>query len=233
MKKKNTIALIALGAVLIGGVVAGTYVTAGQVPWHANDIAAPFYQGMVARSSNPNQVLNDLAAWQAQRDAYDKLTPQQKQQQIDASDAKFKADMAARQAAQPQAVAQAATQSFTGLGDSDPLMPGMEFNQIQPAYWSTINGAETVVVSGNTQSDYTQGVVVVQTRGSNFSMNSYKTPTATGPVKIVSYNGTVITLQSQAGTWDQYDANADTHSKVTTKGGVTYKFDVAKRAFVQ
>ena len=112
-------------------------------------------------------------------------------------------------------------------------MPGMEFNQLQPGWWGTINGFETIAVSGNYQSDYTQGAVVVQTRGDNSQMGSYKTPTATGPVKIVSYSGSVITLQSQAGTWDQYDANADTHTKVTTKGGVTYKFDVAKRAFVQ
>ncbi len=56
-------------------------------------------------------------------------------------------------------------------------------------------------------------------------------PTATGPLKIVSEAGGILTLKSVGGTYDAYDADTNTRHEVTTKGGTAYTFDLASRTF--
>jgi hypothetical protein len=208
--------------------------SAVPMPWKSNDVAARFYQSMVQRSGNSAQTLNDLSAQQAARDAWDNMTPAQKQQQIAQSDAKFQA-YAAQQQAKQQATPQATVAStvVSGLTDNvDPIFPAAAFHQMPTAWVGQLSGVQTVVASGNAPSNPNQGVVIVQTNGASGPTSSYQTPSATGPVKIISVNGNVITLQSQSGAWDSFSATGQA-TTVTNKGGVTYKFDVAKRAFVQ
>ena len=229
MEKKQKIALSALMVVV--ALSAGGYVVASNIPWNPNDPSAPFYEAMLRRTTNPSQTLKDIAAQQAERQAYDNLPLAEKQRRFDASNAKFEADMAARIAAQgPQVL----PKPFDGIlpRSPDPFYPGASFNQLDGGWEGHPGGVDTIVVSGANTATPNQGVLVMFTSYSH-PAKDYLSPTATGPLKIISATGSIITLQSQAGTWDVYDINTDTHTSVTTKGGVTYKFNANSQTWVQ
>jgi|HubBroStandDraft_5_1064220.scaffolds.fasta_scaffold144391_1 hypothetical protein len=63
----------------------------------------------------------------------------------------------------------------------------------------------------------------------------YPTPTATGPVRIVSESGGILTLESIAGTYEVSTPDNDpgpmTSKQVTTPGGATYHFNIVTRKF--
>jgi len=64
------------------------------------------------------------------------------------------------------------------------------------------------------------------------SSRIYLAPDSTGPLKIVSEEDDILTLESVAGTYEAYDINTDTRHYVTTKGGETYTFDIKQRIFM-
>jgi hypothetical protein len=77
-----------------------------------------------------------------------------------------------------------------------------------------------------------QGVVFVMKRGDITSIDTYDTPTATGPVEIVSVQGIILTLKSAAGTYRANDpADGQLLGIVKAPGGATYHFNLETRRF--
>lgn len=230
MKKKTKITLLSATGLSLILVAGATFVAASNVPWNANDPMAGFFASMTHRSKNPAQTLNDIAGQAAARKAWENMPPEQQQKAFDASNAKFQADMKARLDAQggPKQL----NTPFNGITNQvDPAYSSSVFNQLEGGWEGHSGGVDTVIVSGAFRADENQGVLVVEKVGSSFK--NYNSPTATGPLKIISETGGILTLQSQAGTWETYDENTDTRSTVTTKGGVTYRFNTATNTWVK
>jgi hypothetical protein len=98
--------------------------------------------------------------------------------------------------------------------------------------WVGYVGANLVRVYATAQdSNPMQGIVFVDAFGAADSRQYIATPTATGPVKIISESNGVLTLQSIAGVYEVYREATDTIEYVTAPGGTTYRFSVLTRKF--
>lgn len=128
----------------------------------------------------------------------------------------------------------------TKLGIQDPIdqdIVGKEMVLGTNSWKGYIDGTLTTLTGTAYRNNPSQGVLFVWEPGATMSniesSRTYLAPTATGPLKIVSQQNDVLTIQSVAGTYEVYDINTDTRKYVTTKGGATYTFDIRGRKFVQ
>jgi hypothetical protein len=99
---------------------------------------------------------------------------------------------------------------------------------IQPTNtWLGYMGDTLLSITGTAKRDNPrQGAIFIMENDHVEGSKVYLTPTATGPVKVVSEKNGVLTLQSIAGTYEIAG-----NGKVMTPGGVTYSFDVKTRTF--
>lgn len=73
-----------------------------------------------------------------------------------------------------------------------------------------------------------QGAVMVNAKNGG----TFRTPTATGPVKIIAENDGVLTLESQKGEYGVYDPDDKSKGEVVkAPGSVLYYFDIRNRTF--
>ena len=98
------------------------------------------------------------------------------------------------------------------------------------------------VYAGSHDSNPVQGmllVIVDSADGRDRHVQTYDTPTAAGPVKVISEAGGILTLQSISGSyriptpdWDP-DRNPSSLAPrpVTTPGGATYYFNMRTKTF--
>lgn len=88
------------------------------------------------------------------------------------------------------------------------------------------------VYTGYHDSDPLQGEVYVSVPGGGVGGQFYSTPEATGPAKMVSINGSVLTIVTLGGTYDKREpGTGDLLGTITAPGGAQYKFDLATRTF--
>jgi hypothetical protein len=86
------------------------------------------------------------------------------------------------------------------------------------------------VYSGYHKSDPLQGEVYATIPGGG--AHFYPTPDTTGPAKLIAVNGTVLTIETIGGTYEQYEAGTGIKTgSVTAKGGSRYEFDLVARSF--
>lgn len=87
------------------------------------------------------------------------------------------------------------------------------------------------VYAGDHRSNPFQGEILIYNQ-QHMPGKYYPTPTATGPVRIVSEKDEMLTLQSVGGEYEQsVDHGVAPSIKVKVKGGVTYYFDLKTRLF--
>ena len=87
------------------------------------------------------------------------------------------------------------------------------------------------VYAGNHRSNPFQGEILIYNQ-QHMPGKYYPTPTATGPVRIISEKNGVLTLQSVGGEYEQsVDHGAAPSIKVIVQGGVTYHFNLKTRLF--
>ncbi len=93
-----------------------------------------------------------------------------------------------------------------------------------------LDGAWRTIYAGYAFADPSQGLVIVDGGAEKY----VRTPDATGPLKIISERGGILTLQSEAGTFDAPTPETETEVATTvhTAGGKTYRFDVRKGEFI-
>jgi hypothetical protein len=119
--------------------------------------------------------------------------------------------------------------------ERDPLFlmgdPGTGRDYVITAEFVTKVQNEIVeVYSGYHSSDPLQGEVYATIPGGG--AHFYPTPDATGPAKLVSVNGSVLTIETLAGNFDKQEAGGGMLlGKVVTKGGSRYEFDLVTRSF--
>ena len=113
----------------------------------------------------------------------------------------------------------------------DAKLLGDGFSPPTSSWRGQINGELITVAGSALSSDPMQGMVFVMKDSSVATSKTYPTPTATGPVKIVSESNGVLTLKSIASTYEVYHEDTDTRESVKTPGGATYYFDVKTRVF--
>lgn len=125
----------------------------------------------------------------------------------------------------------------TKLGIQDPInqtILGQGFVHGTNSWKGYIDGTLTAVTGTAEYDNPSQGVLFIWEPDNGIgSTRTYLAPTATGPLKIVSQQNDVLTIQSVAGTYEVYDINIDTRKYVTTKGGATYFFVLPTRKFEQ
>ncbi len=94
-----------------------------------------------------------------------------------------------------------------------------------------INNVDTQVFSGVDQYNPSRGMLIIFNGSPRY--DTYYTPTATGPIKIIAEKNGVLTLQSTGGTYVIYDDNksADEYEQVTVSGGKLYYFDLKTEVF--
>ena len=105
---------------------------------------------------------------------------------------------------------------------------------VQPTNtWLGYLGNTLFSVTGSAQAhNPMQGVIFIMATEHVYEGEIYPTPTATGPVKVVSEKNGVLTLQSIAGTYKIYRVeDGAVTGGVTTPGGATYTFDLATKTF--
>lgn len=88
------------------------------------------------------------------------------------------------------------------------------------------------VYAGNDISNPHQGQILIYNQR-HMPGNFYSTPTATGPVRIVSEKDGVLTLKSIGGEYKVYNPSLDAEhqEKVKVKGGMMYYFNLKTRLF--
>lgn len=223
--------LIITGALLVLGTVG--VASAKLLPWEAKKNVSDFYQSMIDRSKNPQETLARLEKKYENRAEWDRMSDSAKAKHVKEASAKFEADMKARTDAQggPKSIGYGvATYGFMPDG-YDAVLPGSEFKQMDAAWNGKIKNDDHVGVSGAYTSDYSQGVLILLTDLSN--QTSYPTPTKTGPVKIISAEGDIITLESQAGDWEKFDENTGLREKISTSGGEKYRFNTETQSWMK
>lgn len=101
--------------------------------------------------------------------------------------------------------------------------------------WQGYVDGKLVSITGTAQRDNpSQGVLFVWEPDNGIGTSrTYLAPTATGPLKIISEENGVLTIQSLAGTYEANDIQTDARSEVKTKGGDTYSFLLEAREFRQ
>jgi hypothetical protein len=99
--------------------------------------------------------------------------------------------------------------------------------------WVGYLGDTLISVTGTARNDAPmQGAIFIMENGQIVGSQVYLTPTATGPVKVVSEKNGVLTLQSIVGTYEIYRIDdGAVIGKVTTPGGSTYSFDLNTLTF--
>lgn len=125
----------------------------------------------------------------------------------------------------------------TKLGVQDPIdqtILGRGFVLGTNSWKGYIDGTLVAVTGTAEYANPSQGVVFVWEPDNGIgTTRSYPSPTATGPLKIISQQNDVLVLQSVAGTYEVSNDDTGTRKSVTTKGGETYTFDIRGRKFVQ
>lgn len=125
----------------------------------------------------------------------------------------------------------------TRLGIQDPIdqtILGQGFVLGTNSWKGYIDGKLTAVTGTAEYDNPSQGVVFVWEPDNGIgTTRSYPSPTATGPLKIISQQNDVLVLQSVAGTYEVSNDDTSTRKSVTTNGGETYTFDIRGRKFVQ
>jgi hypothetical protein len=116
-----------------------------------------------------------------------------------------------------------------------PPIPKHTFSFDSGNVWQGYAGPLFVTIyAGDRYGDPKQGMLIVQMEGnadSDFQIDTIPTPTATGPVKVVSEAGGTLTLKSVAGTFKAEHGDDAPPEYVTTPGGATYYFNIAARKF--
>lgn len=126
--------------------------------------------------------------------------------------------------------------SDLGIKTLDPVLHWSVFRQtnVWQGYLDKNNPDSLIIVAaGGSYPDPMQGMVVVLEKSFGGSSKTYPTPTATGPVKIVSETNGVLTLESLAGEFEVYHEDTDTREKIKTPGGKAYYFNVRTKTFQQ
>ncbi|MEK7510021.1 MAG: S8 family serine peptidase [Patescibacteria group bacterium] len=124
--------------------------------------------------------------------------------------------------------------SDLGIKTLDPVLHWSVFrqNNVWQGYLDE-NSLDSLIIvaAGGSYPAPKQGMVVVLEKSFGGPSKTYPTPTATGPVKIVSEMNGVLTLESLAGEFEVYHEDTDMREKVKTLGGSIYHFDIRTRTF--
>jgi hypothetical protein len=182
------------------------------------------------------QVIQDqLAEDQAADEAFDKLSPAERQEFLQALHERARRESLAL----TQAVAESESlpsESCARRGvremaaDAAIPMPFHVWELIVSNYWGgVVNGVCEGVYSGYNPKNPMQGVLVVWDLGVG-PWRSYPAPTATGPLTIVSEQGDILKLVSLKGTY-YTSVLTPPQLPVDTPGGETYTFDLRTREY--
>jgi hypothetical protein len=128
--------------------------------------------------------------------------------------------------------------------DEPPLIKGMFDVANESNIWQGyVNSFLYKVYAGNDYNNPKQGMIVIEAESESdqhVGIERIRTPSATGPVEVVSEKGGVLVLESKAGTYEVsaerppdsgYVEAPDGRLYVKTVGGETYYFDIAARKF--
>ena len=221
---RKIVYVVALVCVL--GLTAAGYGIAARPMWNTDDPEATKYGQMLRSGKLSAEDLKGLESERNAREAWLKLTPEERQQAIKEGGQKFMEDekKRAQQGSELPAVE-------TGIlkDGVDAVYPGAVFIQQTPAWRGYIGGVLYTAVSGAPRANPEQGTLVLFETYLN--PVNYHTPTAAGPVEIVSEQNGVLVLKSLAGKWEAYDSDTNAHKMFETKGGITYRFDLKSRTF--
>lgn len=118
------------------------------------------------------------------------------------------------------------------LDQIDPVFPGSVFRQTPRAWRGYANEKLVTIVTGSFYADPGQGIVVVMEGVFDpTQFKTYKTPSATGPVKIVAESNGILILESITGTFEVYREETNTRENVITPGKSVYHFNTTTRKF--
>jgi hypothetical protein len=95
---------------------------------------------------------------------------------------------------------------------------------------TVLQGNTVVSISGYDRGNPLQGMLYIE--ATNGLSHYYPLPSSTGPAKIVSVNGSTLTLETLGGTYEKDEAGTGIKmGKVNAQGGSRYGFDLLTRTF--
>jgi len=121
---------------------------------------------------------------------------------------------------------------FFGILEADqaPGVYPLKF-KILNSWAGDIEGKGVDVYAGHWPQNPLQGVLLIFESASDPGQ-SYPTPNATGPVRIISETDGVLVLESIAGAFEMHDAEGNRFpNEVRTLGGTTYLFDISTHTY--
>ena len=232
MKNKKII----LAAAIVGVVLAGAGSVIAMKPlWNQDDPEAGKLAQLMGSGKLKAKDIDALTQMQAERDVWSHMTPEERSQVQAKSLEKFRKDQAANPTSNVAPAASTANPFIGVLAAKDAPMPPAGYNDFRTfGYWGgMVSSGYMGVRAGAAQKSPQQGAVLVSDATTGVGANIYNTPSATGPVEIVSEANGVLVLHSIAVSVDVYDEVADRHTTVATQGGTTYTFDTKTRTFVK
>jgi hypothetical protein len=191
------------------------------------------------RSKAQQTLAGQVQALRAHDEAWQSLSPAEREQALESAREKAEQESAEMIGAAVQAEARTAavdTCPLRGLRypDREPAVdvPFHDWEFIVLDYWGGLLQGECVgIYAGYRPADPLQGELVVYSHPEEPSRYEvYPTPTATGPVHIVSEAHGVLILSSVWGTFDRHTDTAtpegSTFESTPVPGGATYTFDL-------
>jgi hypothetical protein len=220
----------------------------GALALRANEMAPP--DGTDARGTNGDQSLQwqldaaqtfaaQLQEAKAHDLAWQSLSESERQQILRARKAGIEAESAALMNTSVTTTAASDSCQFTGIRfpDRDPAVPyPTEPRLFIPVdYWGgMLDGQCEEIWAGSEPRNPLQGELLLPNNSQGpEAYNLYPSPTATGPLRIVSESNGVLTVVSVGGTYQKvtdYDATDSTGTEpsplIVAPGGVTYTFNI-------
>jgi hypothetical protein len=170
------------------------------------------------------------AACRTRMKAWSRLSPEERKQEIGRREVDVQTTLRAMAETERNIPTKP---SNLGIGDPlDTALLGKEFIPAKNA-WSGYVDSKLVDASGSAHvDDPAKGVVFVMEDGIFASGRAYDAPTATGPLKVISAAGEVVTLRSTGGKYTARDpADGAKLKTVHPKGGTLYHFNLRTRTF--
>jgi hypothetical protein len=219
--------------IALGGFVIALSVTAAL---RANE--GPSKEAEPAHSNASQTLPEELAADQVQDEAFDKLSPAEQQQ--------FLAPIRAKAQQESNAMIQAALRAEVSAPSPDPCpyrgvlnlavepalpMPFHAWQFVVANYWGgVVDGVCLGVYAGYDPANPMLGELVIWKLNESGPWQFYPTPTASGPITIVSETNGTIKVSSLKGTY-YTGPEAASQVPVETPGGGIYVFDLKARRY--
>jgi hypothetical protein len=239
MLHKTSVVIVSIGAVAIVATAFGAELLAQENQPSQNSITAITADEYRTEADKILQAQQETM--NARTEAWKNLSPAEKEEQLAQARARLAQQIASDSAAKEPEASSTDDTCFEGFQypDREPRLEHIlhDWEFIPLTFWGgSVKKTCVGVYAGYVPTDPARGALAVYGNFENSSQYQvYLTPTATGPVRIVSEENGILKLQSVAGTYDKDlmvpTKDGLTSVQVKTPGGGTYVFDLATKSY--